>query len=56
MIRPMKHSQPLEVGVPGAGAGFDRQQAFRAWEIAVRLREQSRRLGVAHDMSETFLT
>ena len=33
--------QPLEIGVPGAG--FDRRQAVRAWEIAVRLREQAAR-------------
>ena len=32
--------QPLDIGVPGAG--FDRRQAVRAWEIAVRLREQAR--------------
>jgi hypothetical protein len=32
--------QPLEISVPGAG--FDRRQAVRAWEVAVRLREQGR--------------
>ena len=36
------------------GAGFDRRQAARAWEIAVRLREQAGRFRVACDIAETF--
>jgi hypothetical protein len=44
--------QPLQIGVPGAG--FDRRQAARAWEIALRLREQSARFRVECDIGETF--
>jgi hypothetical protein len=36
------------------GAGFDRRQAARAWEFAVRLREQAARFRVACDIAETF--
>lgn len=32
------------------GVPFDRRQAARAWEIAVRLREQVERFGVSHSM------
>jgi hypothetical protein len=42
----------LEIGVPGAG--FDRRQAARAWEIAVRLRERAARFRLACDIAETF--
>jgi hypothetical protein len=38
----------LEIGM--LGAGFDRRQAVRAWEVAVRLREQAARFGVACDI------
>ena len=48
----IRYGQPLEIGVPGAG--FDRRQAVRAWEIAVRLREQATRFRVACDIAETF--
>ena len=44
--------QPLEIGVPGAG--FDRRQAVRAWEIAVRLREQGARFRLACDIPDAF--
>jgi hypothetical protein len=44
--------QPLEIGVPGAG--FDRRQAVRAWEIAVRLREQAARFRVECDIPDAF--
>jgi hypothetical protein len=46
--------QPLQIGVPGAG--FDRRQAARAWEIAVRLREQSARFRVECDIGEPSLS
>jgi hypothetical protein len=36
------------------GAGFDRRQAARAWEIAVRLREQGARFRVACDIPDAF--
>jgi hypothetical protein len=42
----------LEIGVPWAG--IDRRQAARAWEIAVRLREQAARFHVECDIDETF--
>jgi hypothetical protein len=45
--------QPLDIGAPGAG--FDFRQAMRAWEIAVRLREQAARFRVACHIAETFL-
>ena len=44
--------QPLEIGVPGAG--LDRRQAVRAWEIAVRLREQAARFRVVWDIPDAF--
>ena len=47
----IRSGQPLEIGVPGAG--FDRRQAARAWEIAVRLREQSARFHVECDIGES---
>jgi hypothetical protein len=42
----------LDIGVPGAG--FDRRQAARAWEVAVRLREQAARFRVACDIPDAF--
>jgi hypothetical protein len=42
----------LEIGMPGAG--FDRRQAVRAWEIAVRLREQAARFRLACDIPNIF--
>jgi hypothetical protein len=44
--------QPLDIGVPGAG--FDRRQAVRAWDIAVRLREQSARFRVECNIPDAF--
>jgi hypothetical protein len=48
----VRYGQPLEIGVPGAD--LDRRQAARAWEIACRLREQSIRFRLPHEISETF--
>jgi hypothetical protein len=42
----------LDIGVPGAG--FDRRQAVRAWEIAVRLREQAARFRLQCDIPDAF--
>ena len=36
------------------GAGVDRRQAVRAWEITVRLREQSARFRVQCDIPDAF--
>lgn len=47
----IRDGQPLDNGAPGAG--FD-VQAVRAWEIAVRLREQAARFRVEGDIGETF--
>jgi hypothetical protein len=44
--------QPLDFGVPGAGV--DRRQAARAWEIAVRLREQAGRFRIQCDIPDAF--
>jgi hypothetical protein len=44
--------QPLEIGVPGAG--LDRRQAVRAWDVAVRLREQAARFRVVCDIPDAF--
>jgi hypothetical protein len=44
--------RPLDIGVPGAG--FDRRHAVRAWEIAVRLREQAARFRIACDIPDAF--
>jgi hypothetical protein len=44
--------QSLEIGVPGAG--FDRRQAVRAWQITVRLREQAARFRLACDIPDAF--
>jgi len=44
-----RYGQPLENGVPGAG--LDRRQAARAWEVALRLKEQAIRLRVDHDIT-----
>ena len=44
--------KPLDIGVPGAG--FDRRQAVRAWEIAVRLREQAARFRLQCDIPDAF--
>lgn len=42
----------MDIGVPGAG--LDRRQAVRAWDIAVRLREQSARFRVECNIPDTF--
>jgi hypothetical protein len=46
----IRYGQPLDIGVPGAG--FDRRQATRAWEIALGLKEQGHRLGVPHGITK----
>ena len=38
----------------GSQHPFNRQQARRAWEIALRLKEQANRLGIAHDISQSL--
>ena len=48
----IRYGQPLDIGVPGAG--FDRRQAVRAWEIATRLREQAARFGLKCDIPDAF--
>ena len=34
--------------------GFDRRQAARAWEVALRLKEQGNRLGVPHGITQSL--
>jgi hypothetical protein len=48
----IRYGQPLDIGVPGAG--FDRRQAVRAWEIATRLREQAARFVLKCDIPDAF--
>ena len=46
--------EPARVrGVPGP-AHLDRRRAARAWEIALRLKEQGNRLGVAHGINQSL--
>jgi hypothetical protein len=42
------------VGYRRTRAGFDRRQAVRAWEIAVRLREQAARFRLQCDIPDAF--
>jgi len=34
--------------------GFDRRHAARAWEVALRLKEQGNRLGVPHGITQSL--